>query len=86
MASQAIPENRDDRHREWLIEQNWLNQWEATHPDYDPTPLHLYDGPSDSRHVTANTRADLIVEIDEWIGEHGDAPPRPRSTTQEQAS
>ena len=45
-----------DTHRGWLIEQNWLNQWEATHPDYDPTPVYLYDGPSDNRYVTGKTR------------------------------
>lgn len=59
-----------DTYRGWLIEQNWLGGWEATHPDFDPTPVNLYDGPSDNRFVRSNTREDLITEIDAWIEEH----------------
>lgn len=55
---------KTDTHRGWLIEQNWLGQWEATHPDYDPTPVHLYDPPGDDRHVSAQTRAGVIEEIE----------------------
>ena len=61
-----------DTHRGWLIEQNWLNQWEATHPDYDPKPVYLYDGPSDNRYVTGKTRDEVIEEIDVWIEENED--------------
>lgn len=61
-----------DTHRNWLIEQNWLGQWEATHPDFDPTPQFLYDGPSDNRYVTARTRNEVIEEIDLWIEENGE--------------
>lgn len=60
----------DDKHKGWLIEQNWIGHYEATHPDYDPTPVHLYDGPSDSRHVSGVTRAECIAEIDVWIEEN----------------
>lgn len=59
-----------DTHRDWLIEQNWLGEWEATHPDYDPTPQFLYDGPSDNRAVFAKTREGVIEEIDLWIEEN----------------
>ncbi len=58
------------RHRGWLIEKNWLGQWEATHPDFDPTPLHLYDGPSDNRYVYGRTLDEVKTEIDEWIEEN----------------
>lgn len=69
-----------DTHRGWLIEQNWLGEWEATHPDFDPTPVHLYDGPSDNRSVTAKTRDGVIEEIDTWIDEHPESPtPSPKS-------
>lgn len=60
-----------DTYRGWTIEQNWLGEWEATHPDYDPTPMHLDDGPSDSRWVAAKTREEVVAEIDEWILENG---------------
>jgi hypothetical protein len=61
-----------DTHRGWLIEQNWLGEWEATHPDFDPTPVYLDDGPSDNRYVTAKTRADVIEAIDDWYAEEVD--------------
>lgn len=61
---------KQDTHRGWLIEQNWLGQWEATHPDYDPTPFNLYDGPSDNRFATGKTRDEVIEEIDIWIEEN----------------
>ena len=61
----------DDRtHRGWLIELNWLNEWEATHPDFDPTPTYLYDGPSDNRIVRAKTLPELREEIDAWHEEN----------------
>lgn len=69
-AAQLAVATPEDRHRDWLIEQNWLGEWEATHPDFDPTPVHLYDGPSDSRHVSAKTRDGVIEEIDFWIEEN----------------
>jgi hypothetical protein len=59
-----------DYYRGWRVEQNWLGEYEATHPDFDPTPVHLYDGPSDNRSVTAKTRGDVCEEIDAWIEEH----------------
>lgn len=49
----------EERYRGWLIEENWFGQWEATHPDFD--------GPEDSRSVTAKTRGEVVDEIDEWI-------------------
>jgi hypothetical protein len=52
-----------DTHRGWLIEENWLHQWEATHPGFD--------GPEDSRSVTGKTRTEVLEAIDEWIAEHG---------------
>lgn len=61
-----------DTHKGWLIEQNWLGMWEATHPDFDPTPMYANDGPSDNRYVTAATRAEVIEEIEEWILENGE--------------
>ncbi len=51
-----------DTHRNWLIDQNWLGQWEATHPDFD--------GPSDNRYVTGRTRDEVIEEIENWIEEN----------------
>ena len=56
-----------DIHRGWRIEQNWLGEWEATHPDFDPTPVYADDGPSDDRHVSAKTRPGVIDEIDTWL-------------------
>lgn len=61
-----------EKYRGWLIEQNWLGEWEATHPDYDQTPQYAYDGPSDNRHVSAKTKALVFEEIDEWILENGE--------------
>jgi len=52
-----------ERHRGWLIEENWLGWWEATHPDFD--------GPDDSRSFVEPTRAALFEEIDNWILENG---------------
>lgn len=60
----------NDRHRGWLIEQNWTGWWGATHPDYDPTPIYPYDGPSDHRHVIGKTRDEVIAEIDAFIEEN----------------
>ncbi len=62
------------RHRGWLVEQNYLGTFEATHPDFDPTPVHLYDGQSDNRAVFAETLEELADEIDAWIDEHEPAP------------
>lgn len=59
-----------DTYRGWLIEQNWLGEFEATHPDFDPAPVHLYDGPSDNRWVSSKTRVGVIDEIDTWIEEN----------------
>lgn len=58
-----------DAHKGWLIEQNWLGQWQATHPDFDPTPMYADDGPSDNRYVIGRTRAEVVEEIDLWIEE-----------------
>lgn len=69
-----------DTHKGWLIEQNWLGQWEATHPDYDPTPMHLYDPPGDNRSVTAGSRDEVIEEIDFWIDEN-ELPPAPAASS-----
>lgn len=66
----TAPSDRDT-HRGWLIELNWFDRYEATHPDYDPTPDHPGDGPSDNRFVTADTRDELIAEIDDYIAENG---------------
>jgi hypothetical protein len=57
-----------ETHRGWSIGDCWYG-YEATHPDYDPTPVYADDGPSDNRVVTATTRAGLIVEIDNWLAE-----------------
>jgi hypothetical protein len=65
------PEETCGEYRGWLVELNWLGEWEATHPDFDPTPLHLDDGPSDNRHVAAREWDDLKEAVDEWILEHG---------------
>lgn len=54
--------SNSDTHHGWSIEENWLHEWEATHPDFD--------GPEDGRYVTAKTRAGVIEEIDTWIEEH----------------
>lgn len=60
----------NNTYRGWLIEQNWLHEWEATHPDFDPTPVYADDGPSDNRYVTAKTIPELHAEIDFWIEEN----------------
>lgn len=57
-----------EKHRGWVIGDSWYG-YEATHPDYDPTPVYADDGPSDNRVVVATTRAGLIVEIDNWIAD-----------------
>lgn len=44
--------------------------WQATHPDYDPTPVHSDDGPSDNRSVSAGTYEGITFEIDDWIAEN----------------
>ena len=56
-----------DTHRGWLIQENWAGAYEATHPDFDPTPVYADDDPSDTRHVSATTRAGVIDEIDAWF-------------------
>lgn len=61
-----------ETHRGWKISTCWYG-YEATHPDYDPTPVYADDGPSDSRYVTANTRAELILAIDDYLEENEDA-------------
>ncbi len=62
-----------DLHRGWLIEQNWLNQWEATGPDFDASYEGEEDGwVSNGQSVTAITRAEVIEEIDAWIEEHAE--------------
>ena len=43
--------------------------WSATHPDYDPTPNHVDDGPGDDRIVHGRTREDVISAIDGWYAE-----------------
>ena len=40
-----------------------------THDDYDPTPVHSDDGPSDHRHDWALTLAEAKAEIDDQIEE-----------------
>lgn len=61
-----------ETYRGWSIGTCWFG-YEATHPDYDPTPVYADDGPSDTRYVIANTRAGLIVEIDHYLEENEDA-------------
>lgn len=61
-----------ETYRGWSIEPAYIG-YAATHPDYDPTPVHADDGPSDNRYVLAKTRAGLIVEIDHWLEENEDA-------------
>lgn len=51
-----------DTHRNWLIDQNWLGQWEATHP--------VFDGLEDNRYVRGRTRDEVIEEIENWIEEN----------------
>lgn len=54
-------------YRRWLIEMNWLGQWEATHPNYDAS----YEGPEDgwvaspNMSASARTLPELYEEIDE---------------------
>lgn len=59
-----------DTYRGWPIEETWLGDYVATHPDFDPTPIYPDDGPSDNRYVTAKTIGGLMAEVDEWIDEH----------------
>ncbi len=61
-----------ETYRGWRIGDCWFG-YEATHPDYDPTPVYADDGPSDNRVVIAKTRAGVIVEIDNWIEENENA-------------
>lgn len=37
-----------------------------SHIDYDPTPEHSYDGPSDNRIGTAASVTECKRQIDEW--------------------
>lgn len=37
-----------------------------SHVDYDPTPEHSYDGPSDNRIGTASSIEGCKAQIDEW--------------------
>lgn len=62
MSGAGIIAREDERYRGWLIEENWLHEWEATHPSFD--------GPEDNRYVIAKTRAAVIEEIDTWIEGH----------------
>ena len=62
-----------DTHRDWDIWQGrWPEPaWSATSPNYDAS----YEGPEDGwvsngESVTANTREELIAEIDEYIAEN----------------
>jgi gamma-glutamyl:cysteine ligase YbdK (ATP-grasp superfamily) len=52
-----MSDKQTDTHRGWLIEQNWIGEWEAC-------------GDGDGEMVSAKTRALLIDEIDEYIYEH----------------
>lgn len=56
-------------YRGWSIEPGYIG-WDATHPDYDLTPLYADDGPSDNRHVNARTIEELRAEIDAWFEEN----------------
>lgn len=54
-------------YRRWSIGMNFINEWEATHPDYDAS----YEGPEDgwvespNMRATARTLPELYEEIDE---------------------
>ena len=54
-------------YRRWSIGMNFINEWEATHPDYDAS----YEGPEDgwvespNMRVTARTLPELYEDIDE---------------------
>lgn len=58
-------------YRDWeisrsLVSYTRLTDFVATHRDYDPTPNHLYDGPSDNRIMHAESIAQLCADIDIW--------------------
>jgi hypothetical protein len=54
-------------YRRWSIGTNFINEWEATHPDYDAS----YEGPEDgwvanpNMRATARTLPELYEGIDE---------------------
>lgn len=65
-----------DTYRGWDIWRGrWPEpEWSATSPNYDAS----YEGPEDGwvatgGSVNAETREDLVEEIDAWIEENGDA-------------
>lgn len=60
-----------DTHRGWLIQENWAGAYEATAPDFDPTPVWSGGEPSIEGCVFGDTRADVVVEIDAWHDERG---------------
>jgi hypothetical protein len=54
------------RHRGWLIEQNWLGEWEATHPAFDPDNAH------ENRVVYGRSVPAVEEAIDEFILGNGE--------------
>jgi hypothetical protein len=42
---------------------DWM-PWSFVHDDYDPTPVHADDGPSDHRHGYGKTVSDCREQID----------------------
>jgi hypothetical protein len=58
-----------DTYRGWRIAEHFYCGWQATHPDFDPTPVYADDGPSDFRYVFAGSLNELHHAINEWIEE-----------------
>lgn len=51
-----------DTHKGWLIEQDWIGRYVATHPDFDPPLPHRYE----------DFRDDMVTKMIEIATKMGD--------------
>ena len=65
------------KYRDWTISWNpkpipiRTMDYDAVHDDYDPTPMYLYDPPSDDRAFNAGSVIECKQIIDDWEVDHG---------------
>jgi len=54
-----------DTYRGWLVGRDFLHNWQAQHPSFDP------DNANDNRVVTGRFHAEVTDAVDTWIEEFG---------------
>lgn len=62
----TIESDGKEIYRDWLIELNWRDEYEATHPDFDPRPIWG----EDHRFVKDTSIEGVRALVDEWIAEN----------------